>query len=137
MASITTCSDFGAQKDKVWHCLHCFSIYLPWSDGTRWLPTPVFLPGESLRQEPGRLQSMGPKETHDQSLDRTDQLSLSASGGVQTNQSFMLLHSKYLQKWWNSNFVSENTQKKIFITELFMWISWEEWFKKRKCFLLK
>ena len=28
-------SDFGAQKNKVCHCLHCFHIYLPWSDGTR------------------------------------------------------------------------------------------------------
>ena len=26
---------FGAQKNKVSHCLHCFPIYLPWSDGTR------------------------------------------------------------------------------------------------------
>ena len=23
------------QKYKVWHCFHCFPIYLPWSDGTR------------------------------------------------------------------------------------------------------
>ena len=22
------------QKNKVWHCFHCFPIYLPWSDGT-------------------------------------------------------------------------------------------------------
>jgi len=22
-------------QNKVWHCFHCFSIYLPWSDGTR------------------------------------------------------------------------------------------------------
>ena len=28
---ITICSDFGAQKNKV---CHCFSNYLPWSDGT-------------------------------------------------------------------------------------------------------
>ena len=28
-------SDFGAQKNKVWHCFHCFPIYFPWSDGTR------------------------------------------------------------------------------------------------------
>ena len=34
MAAVTICSDFGAQKDKVWHCLHCFPIYFPWSDGT-------------------------------------------------------------------------------------------------------
>ena len=35
MAAVTICSDFGAQENKVCHCLHCFSIYLPWSDGTR------------------------------------------------------------------------------------------------------
>ena len=35
MVAITICSDFGAQKNKVWHCFHCFPIYLPWSDGTR------------------------------------------------------------------------------------------------------
>ena len=33
MAAITMCSDFGAQKNKVNHCFHCFPIYLPWSDG--------------------------------------------------------------------------------------------------------
>ena len=26
---ITNCSDFGAQKNKVSHCFHCFPIYLP------------------------------------------------------------------------------------------------------------
>ena len=31
----TICSDFGAPQNKVWHCFHCFSINLPWSDGTR------------------------------------------------------------------------------------------------------
>ena len=31
----TVHSDFGAQKTKVWHCFHCFPIYLPWNDGTR------------------------------------------------------------------------------------------------------
>ena len=25
---------FGAQENKVYHCFHCFPIYLPWSDGT-------------------------------------------------------------------------------------------------------
>ena len=35
MASVTICSDFGAPKNKVRHCFHCFPIYLPWSDGTR------------------------------------------------------------------------------------------------------
>ena len=24
------------KKKKVWHCFHCFLIYLPWSDGTRY-----------------------------------------------------------------------------------------------------
>ena len=32
MAAVTICSDFGAPKDKVFHC---FPIYLPWNDGTR------------------------------------------------------------------------------------------------------
>ena len=34
MSVVTICSDFGAQKNKVRHCFHCFPIYLPWSDGT-------------------------------------------------------------------------------------------------------
>ena len=29
MAAATTCSDFGAQKNKISHCFHCFPIYLP------------------------------------------------------------------------------------------------------------
>ena len=35
MAAVTVFSDFGAQRNKVWHCFHCFPIYFPWSDGTR------------------------------------------------------------------------------------------------------
>ena len=35
MAAVTICSDFGAPKNKVSHCFHCFPIYFPWSDGTR------------------------------------------------------------------------------------------------------
>ena len=34
MATVTICSDFGAQENKVCQCLRCFPIYLPWSDGT-------------------------------------------------------------------------------------------------------
>ena len=34
MAAVIICSDFGAQKKKVWHCFHCFPINFPWSDGT-------------------------------------------------------------------------------------------------------
>ena len=37
MAAITICNDFGAPKNKAWHCFHCFPIYFPWSDGTRCL----------------------------------------------------------------------------------------------------
>ena len=33
MALVTVCSDFGAQENKLFHCFHCFPIYLPWSDG--------------------------------------------------------------------------------------------------------
>ena len=35
MAAVTIWSDFGTQEKKVYHCFHCFLIYLPWSDGTR------------------------------------------------------------------------------------------------------
>ena len=35
MAAITIYGDFGARKNKVCHCFHCFPIYFPWSDGTR------------------------------------------------------------------------------------------------------
>ena len=34
MATVTICSDFGVQENKVCHCFHCFPIYLPWSNGT-------------------------------------------------------------------------------------------------------
>ena len=33
-AAVTICSDFGAQGNKVCHCFHCFSMYLPWNNGT-------------------------------------------------------------------------------------------------------
>ena len=33
MAAVTICRDFGAPKNKGWHCFHCFPIYFPWSDG--------------------------------------------------------------------------------------------------------
>ena len=29
MAAITICRDFGAPKNKVSHCFHCFPIYFP------------------------------------------------------------------------------------------------------------
>ena len=34
MVTVTICSDFGDPQNKVSHCFHCSSIYLPWSDGT-------------------------------------------------------------------------------------------------------
>ena len=34
MASVTICSDFGVQENKICLCFCCFSIYLPWSDET-------------------------------------------------------------------------------------------------------
>ena len=35
MAAVIICSDFGAPRNKVSHCFHYFSIYLPWSDGIK------------------------------------------------------------------------------------------------------
>ena len=34
MLAVTIYSDFGAQENKVCHCFNCFSMYLPWSNGT-------------------------------------------------------------------------------------------------------
>ena len=34
MTVVNNCSDFGAQENKVWNCLHCFPIYFPWGDRT-------------------------------------------------------------------------------------------------------
>ena len=34
-ATVTICRDFGAQENKICCCFYFFSIYLPWSDGTR------------------------------------------------------------------------------------------------------
>ena len=34
MAAVIIHGDFGAQENKACHCLHCFPIYLPLSDGT-------------------------------------------------------------------------------------------------------
>ena len=42
MAAVAICSDFGAQENKIRHCFHCFSIYLPWSDGTGCLDVHFF-----------------------------------------------------------------------------------------------
>ena len=41
VAAATICSDFGDQENKVCHCFHCFTIYLPWSDGTGWSSSSV------------------------------------------------------------------------------------------------
>ena len=64
MAAVTIYSDLGAQKNKVSHCFHCFSIYLPWSKKT--LSEKAMAPHSSTlawritwMEEPGRLQSMG------------------------------------------------------------------------------
>ena len=35
MDAVIICSGFVAQKNKDSHCLHCFPIYLSWSNGTR------------------------------------------------------------------------------------------------------
>ena len=29
ISAVTICNDFGAQENKIYHCFHCFPIYLP------------------------------------------------------------------------------------------------------------
>ena len=38
MAAVTISGDFGAPRNKVWHCFLCFPIYLLWCDGTKCHP---------------------------------------------------------------------------------------------------
>ena len=33
-AAVTICSYFGAQVNKLCHCIHCFSMYFPWNNGS-------------------------------------------------------------------------------------------------------
>ena len=35
MAAVTVHSNFGAQENKICHCLHFFPIYLPWNDESK------------------------------------------------------------------------------------------------------
>ena len=43
MTTVTICSDFGAQENKICHCLHFFPFYLPGSDGAGCHDFSVFL----------------------------------------------------------------------------------------------
>ena len=36
MAAVTICSDFGAQKNKIWHCFHCHLFPMKWWDRMPW-----------------------------------------------------------------------------------------------------
>ena len=47
MAAATIHSDFGAQENKICHCFHFFTIYLPWSNGNWMLWSSFF---ESFKQ---------------------------------------------------------------------------------------
>ena len=69
MAAITICSDFGAPQIKVWHCFHCFPIYLPEVMG----PDTMILVFWMLSFKPTRLRTLmkrlrkgagGTKELH-------------------------------------------------------------------------
>jgi len=50
MAGVTICSDFAAQENKVYHCFHCFPISLPWSDGTGYYISFIFILKTTLLQ---------------------------------------------------------------------------------------
>ena len=62
MAAVTICSNFGAPKNKVCHCLHCFPIYLPWSDGQGGLAccSSWGRKGLDMTEQLNRTELMGP-----------------------------------------------------------------------------
>ena len=59
------CSDFGAPKNNVWHCFHCFPIYFPWEPrklqrtGTDVVSVPPFLWYSLILRETGVLGKKG------------------------------------------------------------------------------
>ena len=50
---------FWSPQNKVWHCFHCFSIYFPWSDGTR-CPDLSFLNVEHIKKQRHYFVNKGP-----------------------------------------------------------------------------
>ena len=42
-AAVIFHSDFGAQENKIYDCLHFFPFYLPWNDGTRYHDLSFFI----------------------------------------------------------------------------------------------
>ena len=60
MAAVTICSDFGALKNKVWHCFHCFPIYFPGNDGTRCHDLHFLNVGLKLNIQKTKIMASGP-----------------------------------------------------------------------------
>ena len=77
--AITICSDFGAQENKVFHCFCCFSIYLPWSDGTRCHDLSLSCQGSILVL---MITTNNPEESHTHSLGCLRMGSFWARGGA-------------------------------------------------------
>ena len=109
-------------------CLHCWPGFSPWR--RKWQPTPVFLPGESHGEEPGRLQSRASQRvrhnwacTHEYSY----------TGPFVDTFSFILdkyLHVKFLCQGWDTylNFIIVTQFSKV-IAPLYISTgnTWEFW----------
>ena len=60
MAAVTIWSDFGAPKKKAYHCFHCFSIYLQWSNGTVCWRILLRVPWTARRSNQSILKEISP-----------------------------------------------------------------------------
>ena len=90
MAAITICSDFGAQKNKVWHCFHCFPIYFPWTDRMPW----------SSFSECWSLSQLFHSPPVTPTIYKIDNEDLQHSTGNSTQYSIMAYMGKELKKEW-------------------------------------
>ena len=113
MATVTICSDFGAQENKFCHYV---PIYLPWSDRTswrrKWQPTPVFLSGESHGQR--SLVSHSPWGHKETDMTEATQHACTQDGTVRHELSFWMLSFKPAFSLFSFTFI-----KRLFTSSLF------------------
>ena len=94
---------FGTKKNKVCHCFHCFPIYLPWSDRTRPISSPV---GKLRFMQPGCRAWIQVTQV------AGDRLRLEA-WGLHVSESHSEQFSFVILVFWMINFTINSSQKEL------------------------